>query len=220
MFYSTSTGGFYSEDIHGARFLEFVAPDPVSGETLDRWSEPNPNCMIPADAIEITEEQYRELFEGQSQGKRIVADENGFPLLADPPLPTAEDIWQHIKAKRDQLQEAGCPVAGYWFHNDLKSRTQWERMVNRAAGMAEPDRYQIGGVPVDWKTMTGDKVPLTAGLIRQVAEAFELREALIFAAAERHNAALHSLATGAEIAAYDHSVGWPQSYAEWASAQP
>lgn len=122
-------------------------------------------------------------------------------------------FWEQIKAKRDQLQEAGCPVAGYWFHNDVKSRTQWERMANRAAGMADADPYLIGGVAVNWKTMTGDKVPLTAGLIRQVVEAFEVREATIFATAEHHNAALNALATVEEVAAYDHSVGWPQSYA-------
>lgn len=186
MFYAKSTGGFYDPTIHGDN--------------------------IPADAVEITEEQHNELIEGQSQGKRIVADENGFPVLADPPAPTASEIWQRIKAKRDQLQEAGCPVAGYWFHNDVKSRTQWERMANRAAGVADAEPYLIGGVAVEWKTMTGDKVPLTAGLIRQVVEAFEVREATIFATAEYHNAALRSLATVEEVAAYDFSAGWPVAF--------
>jgi hypothetical protein len=66
MFYSKTTGGFYSREIHGIN--------------------------IPADAVEITAEQHSELIEGQSQGKRIVADENGRPVLADPPEPTPEEI--------------------------------------------------------------------------------------------------------------------------------
>lgn len=66
MFYSKSTGGFYTREIHGDN--------------------------IPADAVEITEAEHAALIEGQSQGKRIVADESGRPILQDPPPPTAEQI--------------------------------------------------------------------------------------------------------------------------------
>ena len=66
MFYSKSTSGFYSREIHGDN--------------------------IPADAVEITVEEHQALIEGQSQGKRIVADENGRPVLQDPPPPTIEQI--------------------------------------------------------------------------------------------------------------------------------
>lgn len=59
MLYSKSTGGFYSRDIHGDN--------------------------IPSDAVEITDEQYAALLEGQSQGKVISADEEGNPILIDPP---------------------------------------------------------------------------------------------------------------------------------------
>ena len=66
MFYSKSTGGFYTPEIHGDN--------------------------IPADAVEITEAEHAALLEGQSQGKLIVADESGRPILQDPPPPTAEQI--------------------------------------------------------------------------------------------------------------------------------
>ena len=59
MFFSASTGGFYTREIHGDN--------------------------IPDDAVEITAEEHQALLEGQSQGKRIVADENGYPVLHDPP---------------------------------------------------------------------------------------------------------------------------------------
>lgn len=66
MFYSKSTGGFYTREIHGDN--------------------------IPSDAVEITEAEHAALIEGQSLGKRIVADERGRPILQDPPPPTPEQI--------------------------------------------------------------------------------------------------------------------------------
>lgn len=64
-FYSASTGGFYTPDI---------------------------NPVMPADAVEITEEYYQSLLEGQSNGLQIVADTQGYPILITPAprAPTAE----------------------------------------------------------------------------------------------------------------------------------
>jgi len=60
MFYSQSTGGFYSSEIHGSN--------------------------IPSDAVEITIEQHFELLQGQSNGKVISSDVNGNPILTDAPV--------------------------------------------------------------------------------------------------------------------------------------
>ena len=68
MFYSKSTGGFYTREIHGDN--------------------------IPTDAVEITEAEHAALLEGQAQGKRIVADENGYPVLQDPPALTLDEAKQ------------------------------------------------------------------------------------------------------------------------------
>lgn len=74
MFYSKSTSGFYSRDIHGDN--------------------------IPEDAVDITSEQHAALLEGQSQGKIISADENGYPILIDPLPLTAEQIQEAVTAAR------------------------------------------------------------------------------------------------------------------------
>ena len=84
MFYSKSTKGFYSREIHGDD--------------------------IPTDAVEITAEGHAALLEGQSQGKRIQADEAGYPILADPPLPTPEQILAQ------QLAEAQAYLASTDFY--------------------------------------------------------------------------------------------------------
>lgn len=59
MFYSASTKGFYSTEIHGDN--------------------------IPSDVVEITEKEWSDLLDGQSTGKEIVPDEHGHPILRDPP---------------------------------------------------------------------------------------------------------------------------------------
>lgn len=66
MYYANSTNGFYTPDI---------------------------NPIIPDDAVEITDEYYQELLAGQSDGKCITADAEGYPVLTDPVIvpPTAEE---------------------------------------------------------------------------------------------------------------------------------
>lgn len=136
--------------------------------------------------------------------------------LATPrPLPDVLKVfWEKIKAHRDVLQEAGCKVGTDWFHNDVKSRSQWERMANRSAAQADAEPYLVGGQAVPWKTMGGSFVPLTAGKIREVVTAFEVRELSIFAKAEQHKAALAAKTTVEEMIAYNWLAGWPVSFAE------
>lgn len=98
MFYSKSTGGFYSRKIHGDK--------------------------IPADAVEITPEQHAVLLQGQSEGKLIVADENSHPILVDPPAtPTAELLERakgELRAVRRDMLDA---VTGIGFRANVSGNT-------------------------------------------------------------------------------------------------
>lgn len=69
MLYSQSTGGFYDSLI---------------------------NTDIPTDAVEIGSEEHAKLLLGQSQGKRIVPNPDGFPELAEP-LPVDPQIAANAK---------------------------------------------------------------------------------------------------------------------------
>lgn len=73
MFYSASTGGFYSREIHGDN--------------------------MPADVVEITTEQHAALLDGQAAGKVIAADKKGLPVLQDPPAPAPLTLEQ-VQAQR------------------------------------------------------------------------------------------------------------------------
>ena len=85
MKYSPSTGGFYDQEIHGDN--------------------------IPADAVEITVEEHAALLEGQSQGQIISADEDGNPILIDPPTAPSPILscspWQiRKKLNKEGLRDA------------------------------------------------------------------------------------------------------------------
>lgn len=81
MYYSKSTNGFYTREIHGDN--------------------------MPEDTVEITAEQHSNLIEGQSNGKVITSDTNGRPILQDPPAPaplTRDQIESlRLKAYADPL---------------------------------------------------------------------------------------------------------------------
>lgn len=95
MYYAKSTNGFYSHEIHGDN--------------------------MPSDAVEITAEEHAALLEGQSNGKVIDSDKDGYPFLADPAPPTEEELQQQANAEARaylastdwyiiRLQETGQPV--------------------------------------------------------------------------------------------------------------
>ena len=80
IFYSAKQNGFYAREIHGDN--------------------------IPADAVEITEAEHAALIEGQSLGKRIVADASGRPILQDPPPPTTEQIMaEYVERTQKRLDD-------------------------------------------------------------------------------------------------------------------
>lgn len=103
-YYAASTGGFYNSSVHGTD--------------------------IPADSVIITEEYWQELLNGQSAGKVIKPDENGYPILVDPPPPTLEQITADALAKRAALMsEATAAIAPLQDAVDLGEATPQEEAL-------------------------------------------------------------------------------------------
>ncbi|WP_334109224.1 hypothetical protein [Methylobacillus sp.] len=114
-YYSKQTGGFYSREINGDN--------------------------IPSDAVAITPEQHAALLQVQSEGKQITADENGFPVLADPPpappyVPQQvtraqgkaalimEGLWDDVLAYVDSITDPQEKALALVALNDT---THWQR---------------------------------------------------------------------------------------------
>lgn len=177
MFYSAQTGGFYNHTIHGDN--------------------------IPADAVEITQDEYAILIDGQSRGKHIIADENSFPTLRAPSPPTALEIWSHIRQERDhRTNTSGYKVGNKWFHSDPKSRSQQLSLVLLGENIP---------ADLEWKTMDNSFVTMTPQLAREILAASTTSDQAIFAAAEAHKAAMEASENPAD---YDFSTGWPEAFSD------
>ncbi|RON01812.1 phage tail protein [Pseudomonas brassicacearum] len=96
MYYCAADGGFYDLEFHGS---------------------------VPDGSLEITDETYQALKDGQEKGKWIVAGEQGYPVLIDPLPPTDEVIaaierqWRDgrlletdgiVSRHRDELEDGGA----------------------------------------------------------------------------------------------------------------
>lgn len=110
MYYATSTGGFYSLDIHGAG--------------------------MPADAVEIGDDRYVELLDGQSAGLAIEGGTDGYPVLITlPSVPMTAD-----QIERRRLAAYADPIAGSdrYFSEVMRLNsmggTAEEIAIARAAG--------------------------------------------------------------------------------------
>lgn len=79
IFYSRSTQGFYTKELHGER--------------------------IPADAKQVSQETYEAMLEGQANGKLISCNEHGFPILVDPP-PSLDPLAVPTEVSRFQARAA------------------------------------------------------------------------------------------------------------------
>ena len=90
MFYSKSTGGFYTSEIHGGN--------------------------IPKDAVEITDEIYREAFAGQAAGLQILPDANGMPRASEIEKKPVSVLQSQVKAElrtmRAPMLDALIGIAG------------------------------------------------------------------------------------------------------------
>lgn len=61
------------------------------------------SSVIPEDSLELTEQNYHELLEGQAEGKQIVVNEQGYPDLSTTYNFPIEILLQSIRDQRNNL---------------------------------------------------------------------------------------------------------------------
>lgn len=123
--------------------------------------------------------------------------------------------WGDIQAKRDALLGGGFKVGEYWFHSDSASRIQHLGLKDKArdllaAGGAMADPITVLGQPVQWKTLSGAFVTITAQMAFDIVTAAGNLDAQAFTTGELHRQAMEA---SADPAAYDFSAGWPDVFA-------
>lgn len=63
--------------------------------------------------VEISADAHTSLFAGQGVGKQIVPDINGYPVLADRPVPTQAQTISACKSALQSVLDAGAQAWGY-----------------------------------------------------------------------------------------------------------
>lgn len=99
--------------------------------------------LIPSDTVTVNEAQHAALMLGQTQGRQIVPDANGFPVLSDPQLTVQQRISAVEAAVQDHL-DAQARARGY---DDIRSA------VTYAEEPAVPKFQAEGQALRAWRSM-------------------------------------------------------------------
>lgn len=103
-FFSPSTGGFYSEAVHGARQRAVAQTEREIVAGKRPRMEVNSDCRIPTDALPIDASRYQQLMEAQQRGKQIVV-RGGKPMAIEP-QPSPDQRLAARRRERDRLLAA------------------------------------------------------------------------------------------------------------------
>lgn len=115
--------------------------------------------FVPEGAVKISEDLYRTLLDGQAQGKQIIADKNGYPVLIEP-APTAyhelkDGKWvisapnqtALLAEKREQLiasiDDKATAIYSLWtrFESEYKARKEAAEQFKNGGYKGEPSVY-------------------------------------------------------------------------------
>jgi hypothetical protein len=149
--------------------------------------------FVPHDAVKISEDLYRTLLDGQAQGKQIIADKTGNPVLIDPQPSAAhvlnlETLTWAISAEKQtalltetqtrliaKIDEHAAKIYSTWtrFESEYRERQAAAEAYKSASYEGECSRYitdfaQRAGL--DNKTATNLILTQAAGLEKLLVE--------------------------------------------------
>lgn len=122
-YYSKSTGSFYDDEINGDD--------------------------IPQDVVEITDDTWMELLNGQAEGKIITADENGYPVLTDPPPLSHDELVQVAENERQRLLTHADAVMLDWRTELMLGEISDANRAKLSAWMAYKNEIKAVDVTTD-----------------------------------------------------------------------
>lgn len=108
--YRASTGGFYCDE------LEAVY------RKAGTW---------PGFFVRVSDEDYRNLMEGLSQGKMIVPNKQCYPVLQERPAPSRDELIAEAEEKRRELIESALQSISVIQLKQMNGRSLTEKEVTR-----------------------------------------------------------------------------------------
>lgn len=148
IYYSQSPAGFYNTESHGERRVLVIDPEwspPLKDGEPDAAAEPklievdNPDCLIPVDAVAITDELYQSLLLAPSRSKIVIPGPDGLPMEVDPPPMSDEEAvaterrWRDarladsdgvVSRHRDEVEAGGATTLTVEQYTELQAYRQ------------------------------------------------------------------------------------------------
>ncbi len=157
--------------------------------------------------VEITSAYWHELIDGQAQGKRIVTNAEGYPILVTGPQTVDEwkaKIIAAIEAHDKSDAVNGFTVDGLSMWLDRETRAGLERAIatDEALGNEMTSIWYEGPPPVEFKL----PVAMAKGMLLRL-EAYAKET---FNRTQSHKATVYAFDTAKEIEAYDYTAGYPE----------
>lgn len=153
--------------------------------------------------IELTDEEWQSLLDGQSQGKEIVEDEDGHPILRDPVI-SLEDAKAVALAglyAYDRSEEVNtCSVNGVNLWLDKSSRALFRLQAESYVDDAEFTLYGFDG----------SSVTLTCVQLKDFLSKLEMYAMATYGVTRKHETAIKALEDVTAVKSYDFTVGYPE----------
>lgn len=188
MYYSKTTGGFYTREIHGIN--------------------------MPADAVLITDKQYIDLLSAQTTGQIITGDEKGCPQAAEyKSLLTLQEVKNKKKAEIERLRDSKVASGVPYIFPDgggiVQTRDEKDIRNIQAQVMAA---LILSGQPVKLWFRSQEDVshPMTPEQMITMGLAVYTAINAIYQASWDKKDEVEALATKEAVEAYDITTGWPK----------
>ena len=155
-------------------------------------------------AVEISVEYWKKLLDGQSSGKLIVTNDEGYPVLVENEY-SLEDM-RKIKVSEIQLFDKSKEVNSF----ELRAKSMWLDKSTRVGLFNSINIEKEAGKTdtVLWYDAVKYIIPISDALA--MLNALEMYALDCYNVTQSHIAAVKALDTIEEIESYDYTVGYPK----------
>lgn len=187
----------------------------LAGELPDSWANiPSINTLNSLAIADLEWAGYpNKGFLSEADARALAPDNHIFQSAINTYRSNAcDEIWEKMKVDRDKRRLGGLKmnVGGkdYWFWTDEANRSQYGLLDSMALRNNLPTSFVLD----NWKTMTGEKIPFTVALLRQVIDSGISQEKVIYNHMEEHYTLMLA---SPDPSLYDYTTGFPQTFDEY-----